>query len=117
MTLKNKSVQFTNVNYTDEENNEDVCAAQYNFAFDTHISTSDDLRRLLLLDNQSTCGIFCNPKLLKNLHSTPNTMSVKGHGGSITTNKIGYLNNYGDVWFDKRAITNILCLNNVKQKY
>ena len=32
LTLNNKSVHFTNVNDTDEENNEDVCAAQYNFA-------------------------------------------------------------------------------------
>ena len=65
LTLKNKSVQFTNLNDRDDENNEDVCAAQYNFAFNTHISTSDDLRHLLLLDNQSTCDIFCNPKFLK----------------------------------------------------
>ena len=44
-------------------------------------------------------------------------MSVKGNGGSITTKKIGYLKNYGKVWFDERAITNILCLKNVKHKY
>ena len=44
-------------------------------------------------------------------------MSVKGNIGSITTNKIGNLKNYGDIWFDERAITNILCLKNVKQKY
>ena len=44
-------------------------------------------------------------------------MSVKGNGGSITTNKIGHLKNYGDVWFDERAITNILWLKNVKQKH
>ena len=94
-----------------------MCASQYNFVFNTHISTSDDLRRLLLLDNQSTCDIFCNPKLLENIHSTPNSMSVKGNGGSITTNKIGYLKNYGKVCFDERAITNILCLKNVKHKY
>ena len=25
--------------------------------------------------------------------------------------------NYGDVWFDERAITNILCLKNMKNKY
>ena len=62
---KNKSMQFTNINDTEKENNEDVCATQYNFAFNTQISTSDDLRHLLLLDNQSTCDIFCNPKLLK----------------------------------------------------
>ena len=91
LTPKNKSVQFTNVNDTDEESNEEVCASQYNFAFNTHISTSDDLRHLLLLENQSTCDIFCNPKLLKKIHSTPNSMSVKGNGGSITPNNIGYL--------------------------
>ena len=91
LTPKNKSLQFTNVSDTDEENNEEVCASQYNFAFNTHNSTSDDLRHILLLDNQSTCDIFCSPKLLKNIHSTSNTMSVKGNGGSITTNKIGYL--------------------------
>ena len=44
-------------------------------------------------------------------------MSVNGNGGSITTNKKGHLKHYGDVWFDKRSITNILCLKNVKQKY
>ena len=113
---KKKYVQFTNVSDTDKENNKEVCASQYNFAFNTHISTSDDLRHLLLLDNQSTCGIFCNPMLLKNIHSTPNSMSVKGNSGSITTNKIVYLKNYGKVWFDERAITNILCLKNVKHK-
>ena len=93
----------------DKEINEDVYAAQYIFAFNTHILTSDDLRHLLLPDNQSTCDIFCNPKFLKNIHSTSNIMSVKENGGSITTNKIGHLKNYGDVWFDERAITNILC--------
>ena len=60
LILKKKSEQFTNVNdSTDKETNDDVCAAQYSFAFNTHISTSDDLRHLLLLDNQFTCDIFC----------------------------------------------------------
>ena len=72
LTPKNKSVQFTNINDTDEDNNEEVCASQYNFAFNTHISTSDDLRHLLLLDNQSTCDILCNPKFLKNIHTCHN---------------------------------------------
>ena len=88
LTLKKKSVQFTNVNgSTNEETNDDVCAAQYSFAFNTHISSSHDLRYLLLLDNQSTCDIFCNPKFPMNIHNNSDTMSVKGNGGSITTEK------------------------------
>ena len=70
LTPKNKYVQFTNVSKSDEENNEEVCASQYNFAFNTHISNSDDLRHLLLLENQLKCDTFCNPKLLKNIHAT-----------------------------------------------
>ena len=81
-------VQFTNVNdSTDKENNYDVCEAQYSFAFNTHISASDNLRYLLLLDNQSTYDILHNPKLINNIHTTSDIMSIKGNGGSITTNK------------------------------
>ena len=72
---------------------------------------------MILLDNQSKCYIFFNSKLLSNIHITPKTIHVIGNGGSITTNRQGHLKNYGDVWFDERAITNILCLKNMKKKY
>ena len=58
-----------------------------------------------------------NSKLLSNIHKIPKTMQVIGNGGSITTNIQGHFKNYGDVWFDERAITNILCLKNMKKKY
>ena len=44
-------------------------------------------------------------------------MTVLGNGGSITTNQKAHVRNYGDVWFDKRAITNILSLKNVQKRY
>ena len=37
--------------------------------------------------------------------------------GILNVNWKGHLNNYGWVWFDSRAITNIICLNNVKTKF
>ena len=43
-------------------------------------------------------------------------MQVIGNCGSITTNRQGHLKFYVDVWLDERAITNILCLNNMKKK-
>ena len=94
-----------------------MCAPQYSFAFNTHATPTNDLRLMILLDNQPTCDIFCNSKLLRNIRKNPKTMQVMGNGDSITTNRQGHLQNYGDVWFDERAITNILCLKNMKQKY
>ena len=44
-------------------------------------------------------------------------MTVLGNGGSITNNQKAHVRNYGDVWFDKRAITNILSLKNVQKRY
>ena len=94
---------------------EEVCSTQYGFAF-CHVATDkSSLRNLLLLDNQSTCNIFCNKKLVTRVWTTPDSMTVLGNGGSITTNQKAHVCNYSDVWFDKRAITNILSLKNVQK--
>ena len=43
-------------------------------------------------------------------------MIVKGNGGDLKTHKKAYVKNYGDVWFDERAITNIMSLKDFKEK-
>ena len=42
---------------------------------------------------------------------------MKGNGGDLKTHKKAYVENYGEVWFDERAITNIMFLKNVKEKF
>jgi hypothetical protein len=44
-------------------------------------------------------------------------MTIEMNGGFLTTSEKGFLNGYDDVWYHKDAITNILCLRNVKCKY
>ena len=92
-----------------------VCVTQFGFC--TVATSLKDLRRLLLLDNQSTCDIFCNKALVTKVWRSKSSITVQGNVGSITTNFKAFVKNYGEVWFDTRAITSILSLKNVKNKY
>ena len=59
--------------------------------------------------------MFCNGKLLTNIRTTVITMTIRSHGGTKTTNLIGYLAKYLDpVYFDPKGIANILSLSNLK---
>ena len=42
---------------------------------------------------------------------------MKGNGCDLKTNKKAYVKDYGEAWFDERVITNIMSLNNAKEKF
>ena len=44
-------------------------------------------------------------------------MTVKGNGGYLKTHQKAHVENYGEAWFDERAITNIMSLKNSKEKF
>ena len=44
-------------------------------------------------------------------------MTVHGNGGYLTTYQKAHVKNYGDVWFEDRAITNVFSLKNMREKF
>ena len=72
----------------------------------------------ILLDNQSTVDVFSNAHLLRNIHTTDQTMTIMCNAGVTHTNMIGEMPGYpGEVWYNPQGIANILSMANVKRHY
>ena len=69
-----------------ETDNEGETENQFvNFGF-VIPSSFMDLRNMILLNNQSTVDLFCNPKLVSQVWESDDSMTVHGNGGTLTTN-------------------------------
>ena len=70
----------------------------------------------ILLDSQSTIDLFCNEDLVENIRTAAQPMHVNCNAGVRVTKLIADLKGYGTVWFDPKAIANILSLDQFKAK-
>ena len=116
---KTKTSLAQDANTTDAEESEpENQFFQYDsFGFCSVASPDLKLRNMILLDCQSTVDLFCNRKLVSRVWESAKPMTVHGNGGNLSTNLKAHVTNYGDVWFHPKAITNILSLKNVREKF
>ena len=77
-----------------------------------------DLRKVLLIDSQSTVDLFCDPSLCTEVYKTNGSMRLNSNGGNMRISQKAKVKGYfRDAWFDVRAITNIVALANVQEQY
>ena len=77
-----------------------------------------DLREIILLDSQSTMDVFSNPELVTETFKSSSSMQLKSNDGTmLVTHKAKMASYHKKNWFIKRAITNIIALSNIIQKY
>ena len=75
------------------------------------------MRDWILLDSCSSVDLFCNPNMVQSIRASSSTLQLGTNAGVIRTNHKATLPKYGDVWYNNKAITNVLSLGNVVDRY
>ena len=79
---------------------------------------AEDMRDWILLDNQSSVTIFCNKDLVENIReSKTGNMYLSTNGGLLVTKHKADLPQWGEVWFNENAITNIFSYAEMADRY
>ena len=78
------------------------------YAFAARLSS---LRGHILLDNQSSVHVFCDPNLVLNIWKASRQLSLKINGSMLPISDIATLKGFEElVWFSEEAMTNIVGL-------
>ncbi len=59
---------------------------------------------LILLDNQCTMSLFCNRRMVSNVSSSNEPLTLRSNGGTLAVNQTPMINQSTEVWFSKKAI-------------
>jgi hypothetical protein len=75
-------------------------------------SRSTSLRGHVLLDNQSSVHVFCDPEMVTDIRKAERQLFLESNGGKLPISDIATFQGFEEsVWFSTKAMTNILSLS------
>ena len=77
----------------------------------------EDMRNIILLDNQSTATVFCNEAMVENIRERNDTLHLSTNGGVLVSNLKANIPGWGVAWFNPTAVTNIFSFAEMKDRY
>ena len=86
--------------------------------FFSFAATKDkELSEIMILDSGSSTNLCCNPQWLSNVKPSPAMSQLHTNAGPIKISKQGTLPGYGTVLYHEDALTNIMSLSKMTDKY
>jgi hypothetical protein len=62
-----------------------------------------DLKKVILLDSQSTMDLICDPALVESTFKSSHSMKLKSHGGTMEVKKQAIMPGYhAYIWYNKK---------------
>ncbi|MEN9849167.1 MAG: hypothetical protein RL368_1907, partial [Pseudomonadota bacterium] len=75
------------------------------------------MKNYLLLDSQSSIDLMCNSKFVVNIREAETPIILNTNAGTMEVNQTADLPGYGQVYFSSDAITNVLSLARMSEKF
>ncbi len=68
-----------------------------------------NLRKVILLDNQSTMSLFCNKKIVSDFHKSNELLTLHSNGGSMQVRHVASINKTNQHSFAPRCQSSLPC--------
>ena len=85
--------------------------------FNRHVLPEDYPDTAVLIDSGSTCSVFKNKSMLKNVREHTHMLRAYTNGGHQDSIEVGDLPNFFQVWYNPKSMLNILALADVISKF